>query len=118
MSVPLWHLFFMDLPDFNGYIFMDDLCVFGNNKAAVQEDLDELAIWAQSNSLVWNYDKCVVLPVRLGKRPSLSLDGVPLKVVSTTRYLGVLLSSNPDPESHGFSFHDEDNMKKSNESLN
>jgi ribonuclease HI len=107
LSVPLWHVFFADIPDIDAYFFMDDICVFGNSDRSIQEQLDDLNQWARTNELQWNLDKCFILPVNKAFKPQVSLAGSVLQTVNCARYLGILFSSNENPSQKGFAFHDE-----------
>jgi hypothetical protein len=106
LSVPLWHIFFSDIPEESqALLFMDDICLFGHNSATVQKRLDALSNWAATNHIDWNLEKCVVLPTKAGTVPMITLHGHELKVVESTRYLGILFSSSQS--GIGFSFHAE-----------
>jgi hypothetical protein len=99
-----------DIPDVkNILLFMDDICVYGRSQNEVQTRLNLLSSWAQNNCIDWNFDKCVVIPAYASYAPTITLDGHPLKLVKTARYLGILFSSSTDDSTtnSGFSFHDE-----------
>ena len=103
LSVPLWHIFFSDIPEESqALLFMDDICLFGHNRATVQKRLDVLSNWAATNHIDWNLEKYVVLPTKAGTVPMITLHGHKLKVVETARYLGILFSSSQS--GIGFSF--------------
>ena len=70
---------------------------FDNSVAKMQEDLDSLSVWCRKNGILANTDKSKVMVFGSSTRvsrldmPELSVDGVPLQIVNSYRYLGITL---------------------------
>jgi ribonuclease HI len=112
LSIPLWHIFFSDVPhDHDDNIYMDDLNynVSGDSweelEINAQAKLDKLQRWASANGVIFDARKSKVLPIDPDIDILISLSPGSfsyLPLVQTYKYLGVHLSSS-DGISRGFS---------------
>ena len=82
-------------------LFADDSVLYHEvsetSAAEVQRDLDAVERWCTQWDLQLNVDKCCVMRAshkRIKSEPIYILNGTPLKVVTTTKYLGLQLTSN------------------------
>jgi len=81
-------------------LFADDTLLFGavTEATSLQEDLDRLANWATTWQMEFNPKKCEIIHFNTSRKPrsiihSYTLHGQTLKVSTSSRYLGVLVSS-------------------------
>jgi ribonuclease HI len=111
LSVPLWHVFFSDVPHTpEDNIYMDDLNLNATGESyeeaeiQAQDKLTDLAKWAQKNGVIFDVRKTKVLAIDPDVEVTLWLDtkSTPLPQVNTYKYLGVQLSCN-DGRRLGFS---------------
>ena len=83
-------------------LYADDLMLYKsisspNDFHAVQQDIDAIQRWSADNYLTLNPSKCksMIISRKRGLQPPspLYLNGMPLDIVDSFRYLGVALSS-------------------------
>lgn len=100
-----------DLPEYvesNVDLFADDTVLYltinlQDSCVQLQTDMNILEVWEQEWLMSFHPEKCEILRVCRKKTPFLfnyTLHGVPLKTVTNTKYLGVLLSHDLQWNSH------------------
>ena len=89
-------------------LFADDAIVYSeinsiSDSQILQQDLDKLTLWEKTRLMEFNPIKCVVLSVTRKRNPvaySYSLHNETLRRVSSTKYLGVTISSDLNWNQH------------------
>lgn len=98
----LFLLFVNDLPNIllcNSKFFADDSSLYDEVRFEepfrLQRDLDTLSVWCKTWQLKLNEEKCLVMRFsrkRMKTVPDYHLEGTPLKVVSSIKYLGIIIT--------------------------
>ena len=106
---PLLFLIYVnDIPELvssTAKMFADDTKVYCHTPDLesckyLQDDLNKLGAWSSKWLLNFNAHKCVVLKIRESLNYLYTLDGVPLKSVSSQKDLGVIISNDLKPKNH------------------
>ena len=92
----------------NVRLFADDMIVNRQVKNkqdahALQEDLDKLVIWEQKWLMEYHPDKCQLIRVTWSQNPincNYYLHGHQLEIVSSTKYLGLIISRDLNCDKH------------------
>ena len=106
---PLLFLIYVnDIPELvssTAKMFADDTKVYCHTPDLesckyLQDDPNKLGAWSSKWLLNFNAHKCVVLKIRESLNYLYTLDGVPLKSVSSQKDLGVIISNDLKPRNH------------------
>ena len=104
----LFLLYVNDLPDYvesKAKMFADDTKVYNNIRSladceALQNDLNNLAVWSKTWLLNFNETKCVVLKIKHSFKYLYTLNNTFLQEEKTQKDLGVLVANNLHPRAH------------------
>lgn len=79
------------------YIYADDMVIGTHSRTELQRAIDALKLWAKENKLKINTSKTVQMIFRKGGRIAtddrVTMDGAPLQIVHSFKYLGVTLQT-------------------------
>ena len=73
--------------------FADDIILIADTPSKLKAQIEICEKWSKRNGMKFNVDKCKVLALNVGQKGlSFEINGESIKLVSKTKYLGVLLS--------------------------